>query len=197
MNISELRRLYKADKRIQGFSLNTLKAYTLQLRMLIAGLGDIDISEVTLQLLKEYLAKQSDRLKPSSLGHRIRFGRSLFRFAYEETYLSSNPSLKLREPKMVKRIPKFLMEEDVIPLKISCHSPREKALLEFLYSTGCRVREMQKINIEDLNWENCSAFVNGKESKQSEIYFTTECKVWLKPLKFTLRFAESAGGRLP
>ncbi len=36
------------------------------------------------------------------------------------------------------------------------------------------------MNIEDLNWENCSAIVNGKGSKQREVYFTTECKVWLK-----------------
>nr|WP_231506456.1 phage integrase SAM-like domain-containing protein [Paenibacillus sp. UNC451MF] len=85
--------------------------------MLARELGDLDISEVTLNLLKEYLTKQSDRLKPNSLAHRIRFVRSLFRFAYEETYLSSNPSLKLREPKMDKRIPKFLIEEDVIGLE--------------------------------------------------------------------------------
>lgn len=180
MILSELWRQYETDKRIQGFSPNTLKAYSLQLKMLVTELGDLDISEITLILLKEYLAKQSDRLKPSSLGHRIRFVRSLFRFAYEETYLPINPSLKLREPKMDKRIPKFLMEEDVIHLKISCQTSREKALLEFLYSTGCRIGEVEKINIEDLNWENCSAIVNGKGSKQREIYFTTECKVWLK-----------------
>ncbi|WP_338044967.1 tyrosine-type recombinase/integrase [Paenibacillus lignilyticus] len=81
---------------------------------------------------------------------------------------------------MEKRIPKFLMEEDVINLKISCQSLRERALLEFLYSTGCRIGEVAKINTEDLNWENCSVIVNGKGSKQREVYFTTECKVWLK-----------------
>ncbi|ULL14763.1 integrase [Paenibacillus sp. H1-7] len=180
MILSELWRLYETDKRIQGFSQSILKAYALQLKMLIRELGDLDISEVTLNLLKEYLAKQSDRLKPRSLGHRIRFVRSLFRFAYEETHVISNPSLKLHEPKMDKRIPKFLIEEDVIHLKISCLSLRERALLEFLYSTGCRVGEVEKLNIEDLNWENCSAIVNGKGSKQREVYFTTECKVWLK-----------------
>ncbi|WP_285889543.1 tyrosine-type recombinase/integrase [Paenibacillus glycanilyticus] len=172
--------MYEADKRIQGFSPKTLKAYSLQHKMLILELGDLAITEVTLTMLKEYLAKQADRLKPSSLGHRIRFVRSLFRYAYEETYLTSNPSLKLREPKLDKRIPKFLIEEDVIHLKISCQSLRERALLEFLYCTGCRVGEMEKINIEDLNWENSSAIVNGKGSKQREVYFTTECKVWLK-----------------
>ncbi|AIQ48589.1 integrase [Paenibacillus sp. FSL R7-0273] len=180
MNLSELWRLYEADKRIQGFSTRTLKAYALQHKMLMQELGNLDITEVTLTTLKDYLAKQADRLKPSSLGHRIRFVRSLFRYAYEETYLTSNPSLKLREPKLDKRIPEFLIEEDVIHLKISCQSLRERALLELLYSTGCRVGEVEKINIEDLNWENCSAIVNGKGSKQREVYFTTECKVWLK-----------------
>ncbi|CAM4525716.1 integrase/recombinase XerD [Paenibacillus endophyticus] len=180
MILSELWRQYETDKRIQGFSPNTLKAYSLHLKMLVTELEDLDISEITLVLLKEYLAKQSERLKQSSLGHRIRFVRSLFRFAYEETFLPTNPSLKLREPKMDKRIPKFLMEEDVIHLKISCQTSREKALLEFLYSTGCRIGEVEKINIEDLNWVKCSAIVNGKGSKQRAIYFTTECKVWLK-----------------
>ncbi|MCR8656897.1 hypothetical protein NV377_06185 [Paenibacillus sp. T3-5-0-4] len=117
-------------------------------------LGDLEISEITLTMLKEYLAKQADRFKPSDLGHRIRFVLSLFRYAYEETYLTSDPSLKLREPKLDKRIPKFLIEEEVIHLKISCQSLRERALLEFLYCSGCRVGEVEKINIEDLNWEN-------------------------------------------
>ncbi|WP_274483983.1 phage integrase SAM-like domain-containing protein [Paenibacillus polymyxa] len=96
MKLSELWRLYEADKRIQGFSTRTLKAYALQHKMLMQELGNLDITEITLTMLKEYMAKQADRLKPSSLGHRIRFVRSLFRYAYEETYLTSNPSLKIK-----------------------------------------------------------------------------------------------------
>lgn len=180
MNLSELWKLYKADKRILGFSPHTLKAYLLQLNVLIREIGDLELEEVSLPLLIEYLAKQSERLKPSSLGHRIRFIRSLFRYAFEEGYISRNPTLKLKEPKSDKRIPKFLIEEDVIHLKISCQSLRDHALLQFLYSTGCRVGEVHRLNIEDINCENGSAIVNGKGSKQREVYFTTECKVWLK-----------------
>jgi site-specific recombinase XerD len=180
MTLKDIWKLYEADKRILGFSTHTMKAYFLQLKMLVREMGDLEIEEISLNLLKDYFAKVSERLKPSSLGHRIRFVRSLFRFAFEEGHITRNPSLKLKEPKMDKRIPKFLIEEDVIHLKISYHSHREHALLEFLYCTGCRVGEVQKLNNEDINWENCSAIVNGKGSKQREIYFTTECKVWLK-----------------
>ncbi|MBY3627035.1 tyrosine-type recombinase/integrase, partial [Acinetobacter sp. CUI P1] len=63
---------------------------------------------------------------------------------------------------------------------MSCQSLRERALLELLYCTGCRVGEVEWINIGDLNWEDCSIVVNGKGSKQREVYFTTECKVWLR-----------------
>ncbi|TNJ63763.1 integrase [Paenibacillus hemerocallicola] len=180
MRLMDLWMLYEADKRILGFSPHTLKAYSLQLNVLVREIGNLEIEEVSLILLKSYLAKQSERLKPSSLGHRIRFVRSLFRFAFEEGHVTKNPTLKLREPKMEKRIPKFLIEEDIIHLKITCDSPREHALLEFLYCTGCRVGEVHRLNVEDINWENCSAIVNGKGSKQREVYFTTECKVWLK-----------------
>jgi integrase/recombinase XerD len=180
MKMTDLWTLYEADKRILGFSPYTLKAYSLQFKVLTREIGNLNIGEVTLELLKEYLAKQSERLKPSSLGHRIRFIRSLFRFAFEEGLIAKNPTTKLREPKLEKRIPKFLIEEDVINLKITCASPREHALLEFLYCTGCRVGEVHRLDIEDINWESCSAIVHGKGSKQREVYFTTECKVWLK-----------------
>lgn len=49
MNLNELWRLYEADKRIQGFSPHTLKAYALQLRILIRELSDLNIGEVTLR----------------------------------------------------------------------------------------------------------------------------------------------------
>ena len=78
MNLSELWNFYKTDKRILGFSPHTLKAYSLQLNVLTREIGDMKLEDVTLPLLKEYLAKQSERLKPSSLGHRIQFIRSLF-----------------------------------------------------------------------------------------------------------------------
>ncbi|MCG7406127.1 hypothetical protein MH117_01770 [Paenibacillus sp. ACRRX] len=52
MKLNELWRLYEADKRIQGFSTRTLKAYALQHKMLMQELGNLDITEVTLTMLK-------------------------------------------------------------------------------------------------------------------------------------------------
>ena|GEM_PF-2825546 len=55
MNLSELWKLYKADKSILGFSPHTLKAYSLQLNVLVREIGDLEVDEVSLSVLKEYL----------------------------------------------------------------------------------------------------------------------------------------------
>jgi site-specific recombinase XerD len=92
MKLTDLWMLYEADKRILGFSLHTLKAYSLQMNVLIRETGNLDIEEVSLILLKEYLAKQSEQLKASSLGHRIRFVRSIFRFAFNQRWINGSQS---------------------------------------------------------------------------------------------------------
>jgi site-specific recombinase XerD len=94
VKLLDLWMLYEADKRILGFSPHTLKAYSLQLKVLIREIGNLEIEEVTPTLLKDYLAKQSERLKPSSLGHRIRFLRSVFRFAFEEDAILRSPAIR-------------------------------------------------------------------------------------------------------
>jgi integrase/recombinase XerD len=65
--------LYESDKRIEGFSLQTLKAYQLQSKLLIQHFIDVDIKSLTTDQLKGYLSKSCEHLKPSSLAHRIRF----------------------------------------------------------------------------------------------------------------------------
>jgi integrase/recombinase XerD len=100
--------LYESDKRIEGFSPQTLKAYRLQSKLLIQHFNDASIENMTTDQLKGYLAKSSEHLKPSSLSHRIRFIKSIFRWSHEEGHISKNPAAKIKEPKQGKRIPKFL-----------------------------------------------------------------------------------------
>lgn len=59
MKLNELWVFYEADKRILGFNPHTLKAYALQLKKLIGGNDDVEIEGIHLDLLKNYLSKQS------------------------------------------------------------------------------------------------------------------------------------------
>ena len=102
MLLSEVAKSYEADKRIEGFSSQTLRAYSLQMKLLIKYFNNIQISEITTYDLKQYLAESSIDLKPSSLAHRIRFLKSLFRWSHEEGIIVNNPARKIKEPKVRK-----------------------------------------------------------------------------------------------
>lgn len=179
MLISQAWEAYAADKRLLGYSPHTMRAYKLQSTLLIRHLGDIDIKDTAFAQLKGYLVAQN-HLKPASIGHRIRFLKSLFKWAQDEGVMTTNPAAKLREPKTAKRLPKDLQEEDVELLREACKSPLERALVEFFYSTGCRIGEVAGLNRNAINWENRSVIVFGKGSKERETYFTIKAAIWLK-----------------
>ncbi|MDA6082711.1 tyrosine-type recombinase/integrase, partial [Escherichia coli] len=95
---------------------------------------------------KLYLGEVAAELKASSLCHRIRFIKSLFKWAQEEKYVSINPVSSIKEPKPESRIPKFLTEEEIELLREACKTTFEKALFEFMYSTGYRIGEVVNLD---------------------------------------------------
>lgn len=180
MLLSEASRLYLADKQLEGFSPHTLKGYKLQHELLIRYLSDIEIDDITLIDLKNYLVEAGGHLKPSSLGARIRAIRAFFRWATDEGYCTSNPARKLREPKLGDRIPKALNDEDTVLLQEACKTPLEHALVEFMYSTGCRIGEVYRLNRNAINWDQRSCIVLGKGDKEREVFFSIKTAIWLK-----------------
>src|SRR5699024_12086287 len=90
MLLSEAWERYQSDKKIEGYSPLTLKMYSFQYKLLKRYLGDIKIDEFTTEKLKQYLIESGGHLKPSSLGHRIRFIKSLFKSDRKSTRLNSS-----------------------------------------------------------------------------------------------------------
>lgn len=180
MKLTEAWLVYEADKRIEGFSPATLKGYRIQHNQLLKHFGDIDLDEITLPTLKQYLIEKAGHLKPSSLGMRIRFLRAFFRYTSEEGYCQANPARKLKEPKLGQRVPKALSAEDTVELQEACKTPFEHALIEFMYSTGCRIGEVHRLDKRDIDWDNHSCIVLGKGDKEREVYIGLRCALWLK-----------------
>jgi site-specific recombinase XerD len=180
MLLSEAWEEYQQDKKIEGYSPLTLKTYCFQYNLLLRFFSDIDMSKFTTEKLKEYLVQAGGHLKPSSLGHRVRCVKSLFKWTHEEGYIPKNPAAKLKEPKLGKRIPKFLCELEIEHLREACHTTMENALFEFMYSTGFRIGEVVKLNRADINSRTNSVIVHGKDDKEREVHFNTRCSIWLK-----------------
>ncbi|RDW17467.1 integrase [Oceanobacillus arenosus] len=179
MLLSEAAKSYEADKRIEDFSPQTLNAYSLQAKLLVNYIGNTKMNDITIQHLKQYLAESSNELKPPEFVYRIRFIRSLFRWSHEEGIIDSNPASKIKEPKVGKRIPKFLTEREIEHLRDACFTPMEKSLFEFMFSTGCRIGEIVTLDRNSINWGSQAAIVRGKGDKEREVYFNIRCDIWL------------------
>lgn len=180
MLICEAWTKYEADKRIEGYSPLTLKMYSYQCDMLKRFVGDVSIEDITTDELKTYLIECGSHLKPSSLGHRVRFIRSLFKWTHDEGFMAKNPASKLKEPKMGQRIPKFLSKHEIEHVREACDTTMEKALFEFFYSTGCRIGEVASLNRQDIDFIGNSVIALGKGDKEREVYFNVRCAIWLK-----------------
>jgi len=179
MKISEVWTLYLSDKTLEGYSKKTLKQYALYCRLFIRDHGDVEIEEISMGDLKEYLLAQS-HLKASSLGTRVRFLRALFRWAHDEGHIAANTSRKLKEPKTGKRVPKALSEEHMESMRMGCELNIEYALVETFFATGCRLEEIHQLDRSSINWATMSFLTVGKGNKERECMFSTRAKLYLQ-----------------
>lgn len=164
---------------VDGYSPNTIRAYTLQGRLLLDAVGDPDLEAVTTDALRQYLGALT-HLKPASLGHRIRFLHSLWHWLQDEEYTERNPTHRIREPKAGDRIPKALSVDQLEDLRDACDTLREHALLELFFATGCRLSEVAGMNRDRLQWDRRAIRVIGKGDKEREVYWGAKADRYLR-----------------
>jgi len=150
----------------------TILNYKHDLEEFGAFLKETPLENVEYLTLRKYLAHlKSKNLKPRTLARKISCLRTFFRFLCREGYLKANPTALLLTPKLDKRLPEFLTEDEMLkllnaPPKDSPFCLRDRAILETLYSTGMRVGELVGLNIEDVDFISGVVKVRGKGKKE-------------------------------
>ena len=122
--------------------------------------------------LRKFLAfLKTKSLKSRTLARKISCLRTFFRFLCREGYLKSNPTTLLVTPKLDKRLPEFLTEEEIAklleaPAKDDKFGLRDRAILESLYSTGMRISELAGLDIDDVDFMSGVVKAKGKGKKE-------------------------------
>lgn len=179
MRLSEATEAFLQTKEQEGYSKHTLNVRRVHLSLFIKEIGDLEIEDVTLAILRSYFS-QLEGIKASTMGQKIRAVKVLFNWLVEEEYTSHNPALKLKEPKLDKLVPKALTIEEVELLRDSCKTVQEHAMIEFFFATGCRISEVQQLNRNSIDWNRKAVTVFGKGRKEREVYFGAKAAIWLK-----------------
>ncbi|WP_425616453.1 site-specific tyrosine recombinase XerD [Anatilimnocola sp. NA78] len=151
---------------------NSIAAYTRDLKRLQEWLGDRALPNLTIRDLTSYLAwLQQKKLAPASIGRHMAALKVFFRFLQVEGVLKENPAELLVAQKQWQRVPEVLSAKVVkelvgAPQLYDPYPKRDRALLELLYATGCRVSEVSGLQMRDLHLEDRHCLVHGKGSKQ-------------------------------
>lgn len=183
-DIEEKIQIYLATKGLDGLSKKTLKNYKYNLLIFANHLRKPIVAITTIDL-RMFLAIRCKSMKQSSLNGQITILKSFFSWLADEEYITKNPAKKLKQTKEPKRLRHAMTEEEIELLRQACKTDREKALIEFLVSTGCRLSEVVEINKNDIDWNEMSLNVIGKGDKERKVYFNTKSKILLKKYLLT------------
>lgn len=145
---------------VKQTSENTEVSYARDLRKMsqfLESQGIIAVGEVTATSLNSYiLFLEKEGMKPSTISRSIASMKAFYHYLDREHQLRTDPSERLKAPRIEKKMPAILSLEEVTRLleQPSGNSPKEqrdKAMLELLYATGIRVSELIALKVSDVN----------------------------------------------
>lgn len=172
---------YLGAKRIDGLSPRTLDNYKYALEQFAQKMNK-GVSKITTDDIRGYITYlgETRHLKETSLQTHINTLRAFFGWLHVEEKIKKNPMLKIHSLKIDKKNARqALSTEELERLRDACKGYREKALVEFLVSTGCRLSEVTRLNIEDLNFNDRTVVVTGKGEKDRLVYFSVRARLML------------------
>lgn len=181
----------------RNYSKHTIKNYKIDLIDLEKFLKKKDrhFSRVDRLTAREFLYELQKKYSRRSMARKISACRSFFRFLIREKHINKNSFELIKTPKLQKRLPNFLYEDEMNKLLkiINTTTPqglRDRAILELLYGAGVRVSEIVGLNLSDLDLDSEEIRVFGKGSKERIVligkYAITSLKTYINNGRTTL-----------
>ncbi len=142
----------------------------------IKSFKDIEYQDIRLYI--NYLYNQKYNSK--TISRHISSLRSFFKYLKVNNIIEDNPCSLVSNPKLDKKLPKYLNFEDTEKLLNAFDNNnyiglRNSLILEMLYSTGMRVSEICNVKMSDISIYNKSITVTGKGNKERIVYFGSKC----------------------
>lgn len=162
----------------RGLAKATVSAYESDLNKYVAWLQTHGIAkpdDIAKQDVEDYIAAlDADGESARSKARRLASIHEFHRFALAQHAVSADVAASVKAPKGASVLPDVLSVDEVSRLLDAAAvggstDPvvlRDKALLEFMYATGCRVSEAVGTNLDDIDLEEKVVRLMGKGSKQ-------------------------------
>lgn len=161
----------------KGASPHTITAYRIALEQFAEFCREVyeadpDVAEIGEAELRPFLGWLDDKgLARRSIKMKLAAVKALFRYLVRIGVLDRNPARIIASPKLDRKLPSFLQQEEAVRLggSFDLATPqgcRDLALCELLYGSGLRISEVLQLNVGDIDTRSRTVRVLGKRSKE-------------------------------
>lgn len=180
-DMPEMCKMYLVSRSIEGLSPKTLTLYQNTLKhffqMVRKAPQDVVTNDVRVWL---FCYQQERDIQNRTMELYREIISSFFGWATSCEYIPKNPCLQIKHIKYSRKPRKAMCQMDLEYIRDACETIKETAIIEFMYSTGCRVSEMTALKKDDIDWEKKEVQLFGKGSKYRTSYLNVKAVVALR-----------------
>lgn len=179
--LPEVAKIYLAVKAIAGLSEETLNGYRLALINFFRGVHKppeaVEANDIRMYL---YAYRKDRGVSGRTLDKYREYIGRFFTWALNEGYIKNNPAKSVESIKYETMPRESLTQVELEYLRMACQSLRDRAIVEVLYSTGCRVSELATMKVSDINWAEKTVRIFGKGKKHRISFLNAKAEVALR-----------------
>jgi len=165
----------EAERNMSAYTVRNYTADLLDFFSFLRANGISSLKDVDRLTLRDYLSHlMKQGFVKASIARKLSAIRSFYRYLLQVGLVSTSPVATTSSPKLDKRLPSFLTQEEVgrlleAPDVSTPQGQRDRALLELLYASGLRVSELVRLDLEQINLDTREIRVWGKGAKERAV----------------------------
>lgn len=164
---------------VQGRSPKTIQRYRYVINRFQA-FAQVPTRSINVYHIRGWIAAEKARgIRDSTLEGDRQVLSSYFGWLFRESLIERNPVVNVGVIKVAKRQKRIYSETDIARMDRSCRTQRDRAIMHFLRSTGCRISEMTGLDRDAVNYEKMECTVRGKGDKERTVYLDEVARMHL------------------
>ena len=172
---------YIDSKRAEGCAAGTLYIYRLMLEVFFHTVNK-NPEYITASDIRDFLMNYQERnpISNRTLDKYRGYICAYFTWMHDYGYIPKNPSRMVNRIRYENKHKDILTDYEAELIREACQTKRETAMIEFLISTACRIGELVRIKLSDIDWERGTVLIFGKGRKERIGFFNARCKIALE-----------------
>lgn len=180
-SLGKLKDMFLATLIVENKSSRTISQYNLHLTQFTEYFAGKEVKDIDATDIRSFLYsyKRSRGISNLSLNNKRSAISSFFSWLVDEEYIDKDPTRKVKKIKVTKKKKKAFTADEMERMRIACTDIRDRALIEMLSCTGCRVSELSNINLNDIDFIRKKVRIIGKGDKERTVFISDQAMIYL------------------